>query len=153
MINSTSCLIVVITGPNRSGVVGARSRIEVIVESSRQKIPFTHFLCFPLYKSNLAKKVDEFKVRVLKDCFEVKYLKLNNCFYALHVYHFENYNVLKIHTDNQPLNYTVIRESCNLAIFLSCLFRTVYCVHVLWRTVFHVILILLIFKLSLIQAS
>lgn len=63
---------VVITGPNRSGVVGARSRIEVIVESSRQKIPFTHFLCFPLYKSNLAKKVDEFKVRVLKDCFECR---------------------------------------------------------------------------------
>ena len=153
MINFTSCLIVVITGPNRSGVVGARSRIEVIVESSRQKIPFTHFLCFPLYKSNLAKKVDEFKVRVLKDCFEVKYLKLNNNFYALRVYHFENYNVLKNHRDNQPLNYAVIRESCNLAIFLSCLFRTVYCVHVLWRTVFHVILILLIFKLSLIQAS
>ena len=153
MINFTSCLIVVITGPNRSGVVGARSRIEVIAESSRQKIPFTHFLCFPLYKSNLAKKVDEFKVRVLKDCFEVKYLKLNNNFYALHVYHFENYNVLKNHRDNQPLNYAVIRECCNLAIFLSCLFRTVYCVHVLWRTVFHVILILLIFKLSLIQAS
>ena len=54
--------------------MGARSRIEVIVESSRQKIPFTHFLCFPLYKSNLAKKVDEFKVRVLKDCFEVIYM-------------------------------------------------------------------------------
>jgi len=51
--------------------VGARSRIEVIAESARQKIPFTHFLCFPLYESNLEKKVDEFKVRVLKDCFEV----------------------------------------------------------------------------------
>ena len=61
----------VITGPQRSGVVGARSRIEVITESARQKIPFTHFLCFPLYESNLEKKVDEFKVRVLKDCFEV----------------------------------------------------------------------------------
>lgn len=80
LIHFISCLIVVITGPNRSGVVGARSRIEVIVESSRQKIPFTHFLCFPLYKSNLAKKVDEFKVRVLKDCFEVTYSTLSYCF-------------------------------------------------------------------------
>ena len=51
--------------------MGARSRVEVITESSRQKIPFTHFLCFPLYKTNLEKKIDEFKVRVLKDCFEV----------------------------------------------------------------------------------
>ena len=51
--------------------MGARSRIEVIAESSRQKIPFTQFLCFPLYKSDLAKKMDEFKVKVLKDCFEV----------------------------------------------------------------------------------
>ena len=57
--------------------MGARSRIEVIVESSRQKIPFTHFLCFPLYNSNLSKKIDEFKVRVLKDCFEVTYPTLN----------------------------------------------------------------------------
>ena len=65
------CLFVVITGPNRSGVVGARSRIEVIAESSRQKIPFTHFLCFPLYNSDLERKMDEFKVKVLKDCFEV----------------------------------------------------------------------------------
>lgn len=84
LIHFISCLIVVITGPNRSGVVGARSRIEVIVESSRQKIPFTHFLCFPLYKSNLAKKVDEFKVRVLKDCFEVTYSTLSYCFWTLY---------------------------------------------------------------------
>jgi len=67
--------------------VGARSRIEVIVESSRQKIPFTHFLCFPLYKSNLAKKVDEFKVRVLKDCFEVTCSTLNHCFMLYYEYH------------------------------------------------------------------
>lgn len=51
--------------------MGARSRIEVIAESSRQKIPFTHFLCFPLYYSDLERKMDEFKVKVLKDCFEV----------------------------------------------------------------------------------
>ena len=76
--------------------MGARSRIEVIVESSRQKIPFTHFLCFPLYKSNLEKKVDEFKVRVLKDCFEVTYSTLCYCLYALlPLYHFEKYNILK----------------------------------------------------------
>ncbi|XP_068686940.1 activating signal cointegrator 1 complex subunit 1-like [Montipora foliosa] len=62
----------VITGPQRSGVVGARSRVEVITESSRQKIPFTHFLSFPLYKATLEKKIDEFKVRVLKDCFECR---------------------------------------------------------------------------------
>lgn len=62
----------VITGPQRSGVVGARSRIEVITESSRQKIPFTHFLSFPLNKSGMENKVDEFKVKVLKDCFECR---------------------------------------------------------------------------------
>lgn len=68
---------IVITGPNRSGVVGARSRIEVIAESSRQKIPFTHFLCFPLYNSDLERKMDEFKVKVLKDCFECRGIDAN----------------------------------------------------------------------------
>ena len=71
--NLASCLLSVITGPQRSGVVGARSRIEVITESSKQKIAYTHFLSFPLYKSNLEKKIDEFKVKVLKDCFEVTF--------------------------------------------------------------------------------
>ena len=76
-----------ITGPQRSGVVGARSRVEVITESSRQKIPFTHFLCFPLYKTNLEKKVDEFKVRVLKDCFEVIFSSTPDIS-TVHVVHF-----------------------------------------------------------------
>lgn len=74
------CLFSVITGPQRSGVVGARSRIEVITESSRQKIPFTHFLSFPLYKGGMENKIDEFKVKVLKDCFEVTFLSVNTVF-------------------------------------------------------------------------
>lgn len=74
------CLFSVITGPQRSGVVGARSRIEVITESSRLKIPFTHFLSFPLYKSSMENKIDEFKVKVLKDCFEVTLLSVSMVF-------------------------------------------------------------------------
>ena len=74
------CLFSVITGPQRSGVVGARSRIEVITESSRQKIPFTHFLSFPLNKSGMENKIDEFKVKVLKDCFEVTLLYVSMVF-------------------------------------------------------------------------
>ena len=66
--------------------MGARRCIEVITESARQKIPFTHFLCFPFYESNLEKKVDEFKVKVLKDCGKVG-------FYQTHVsFFFKCYN-------------------------------------------------------------
>ena len=51
-------------------VAEARRRIEAIAESARQN-NHTHFLCFPLYESNLEKKVDDFKKRVLKECSEV----------------------------------------------------------------------------------
>lgn len=60
--------------------MGARSRIEIITESSRQKIPFTHFLSFPLNKSGMENKIDEFKVKVLKDCFEVTFLSVSSVF-------------------------------------------------------------------------
>ena len=72
-----SCFVVlVITGESRSGVLGARSRMQVIAESYRQKIPFTHFLSFPLYKNDLVKKMEEFKTKVLEDCSEVEYLHM-----------------------------------------------------------------------------
>ena len=66
--------------------MGARSRIEVITESARETFDFTHFLCFPLYESNLEKKFEEFKVGVLKDFCEVG-------FYQTHVsFFFKCYN-------------------------------------------------------------
>ena len=63
-------------------VVEARRCIEVIAESARQNDSFTHFLCFPLYDSNLEKEVDKFKERVLKDCSEVGFSP-NSCFIFL----------------------------------------------------------------------
>ena len=61
----------VITGPHKSGVLSASNRIEVIAESSRQKVPPTHFLSFPLYNDKLVERFQVFKQRVLQECGQV----------------------------------------------------------------------------------
>ncbi|KAK3698545.1 hypothetical protein QZH41_014471 [Actinostola sp. cb2023] len=72
---------IVITGPHKAGVLSARSRIVVIAESSRQKIPFTHFLSFPLYFDELAERTADFKNSVLEQLGQNKAATfLSSCF-------------------------------------------------------------------------
>lgn len=66
-----------ITGPHKAGVLSAKSRVVVIAESSRQKIPFTHFVSFPLYFDELAESSAQFKESVLKELGQVKNQSLN----------------------------------------------------------------------------
>ena len=66
----------------KENIEEARRRIEEIAESARQNFPFTHFLCFPLYESDLEGKVKEFKERVLKECSGVGFSP-NSCFIFL----------------------------------------------------------------------
>lgn len=69
-------MIVVITGPSKSGVLSARRQVELIAESSRQKCGFTHFLSFPLYFDELGTKVEEFKESVLQQFSQVKHINI-----------------------------------------------------------------------------
>ncbi|XP_074815067.1 activating signal cointegrator 1 complex subunit 1 isoform X3 [Natator depressus] len=59
---------IVITGQQRSGVISARTRIDVLVESFRKKQPFTHFLSFALNQPAIQEKFLQFKEEVLEKC-------------------------------------------------------------------------------------
>ncbi|NXO69087.1 ASCC1 protein, partial [Phainopepla nitens] len=59
---------IVITGQRRSGVVSARTRIDVLLDSFRKKQPFTHFLSFPLNQPTIQEKFLQFKEEVLEKC-------------------------------------------------------------------------------------
>nr|XP_033798246.1 activating signal cointegrator 1 complex subunit 1 isoform X2 [Geotrypetes seraphini] len=59
---------IVITGQQHSGVISARTRIEVLVETFRKKQPFTHFLSFPLNQPEIQEHFLQFKEDVLEQC-------------------------------------------------------------------------------------
>ena len=58
----------VITGSNRKGVVSAKTRIEILIDTSRQRMPFTHFLSIPIVSENIKSTFEEFKTDVLQNC-------------------------------------------------------------------------------------
>ncbi|XP_039628624.1 activating signal cointegrator 1 complex subunit 1 [Polypterus senegalus] len=59
---------IVITGQQRSSVISACTRIELLVESFRKKQPFTHFLSFALNEPHIQKQFLKFKEEVLSKC-------------------------------------------------------------------------------------
>ncbi|XP_069836639.1 activating signal cointegrator 1 complex subunit 1 [Dendropsophus ebraccatus] len=59
---------IVITGHNRNGVISARTRIELLAETSRKKQPFTHFLSFALNQPEIQDRFSQFKEEVLSKC-------------------------------------------------------------------------------------
>lgn len=59
---------IVITGQQRSGVISARTRIDVLLDSFRKKQPFTHFLSFALNQPAVQEKFLQFKEEVLEKC-------------------------------------------------------------------------------------
>lgn len=63
--------LTVITGARKKDVLSCRHKIELIMESSRQKIPPTHFLSFPLYNEEIIRRLDEFKSTALETCSQV----------------------------------------------------------------------------------
>lgn len=65
------CFLAVITGQQRSGVVSAHTRIEVLLDSFRKKQPFTHFLSFALNQPALQERFLHFKEEVLEKCSKV----------------------------------------------------------------------------------
>ncbi|XP_013401285.1 activating signal cointegrator 1 complex subunit 1 [Lingula anatina] len=59
---------IVIHGQDRKGVVSARTRIEVMVDSARQRLPFTHFLSLPVNGQKIKDAFLDFKADVLREC-------------------------------------------------------------------------------------
>lgn len=59
---------VVILGPTAQSVQAARRRINMIVVSSRMKQRYTHFISIPMNHTDVQKRFEEFKERVLREC-------------------------------------------------------------------------------------
>ncbi|NXV65617.1 ASCC1 protein, partial [Molothrus ater] len=59
---------IVITGQQRSGVISARTRLEVLLDSFRRRQPFTHFLSLPLNQPAIQQNFLHFKEEVLHKC-------------------------------------------------------------------------------------
>lgn len=59
---------IVITGPQKSAVASALTRVEVLIESFRRKQPFSHFLSFALNHPQVQEGFQHFKEEVLEHC-------------------------------------------------------------------------------------
>ncbi|XP_058399217.1 activating signal cointegrator 1 complex subunit 1 isoform X4 [Diceros bicornis minor] len=59
---------IVITGQHRSGVISARTRIDVLLLTFRRKQPFTHFLAFFLNEVEVQERFLKFQEEVLEKC-------------------------------------------------------------------------------------
>uniref|UniRef100_G1P4W3 Activating signal cointegrator 1 complex subunit 1 n=1 Tax=Myotis lucifugus TaxID=59463 RepID=G1P4W3_MYOLU len=59
---------IVITGQHRSGVISARTRIDVLLLTFRRKQPFTHFLSFFLNEAEVQERFLKFQEEVLEKC-------------------------------------------------------------------------------------
>ncbi|XP_033228166.1 activating signal cointegrator 1 complex subunit 1-like [Belonocnema kinseyi] len=56
---------IIIIGADRRKILSARNRIDLLVETSRKKMPFTHFLSIPMNKDNIIRGFNQFKSEVL----------------------------------------------------------------------------------------
>ena len=61
-------MLTVITGQHRSGVISARTRIDVLLLTFRRKQPFTHFLSFFLNEAEVQERFLKFQEEVLEKC-------------------------------------------------------------------------------------
>lgn len=59
-------LLTVISARDRKAIISARHRINLLVETSRKKIRYTHFLSIPLNKKEIIERFNYFKDDVLK---------------------------------------------------------------------------------------
>ncbi|XP_061611573.1 activating signal cointegrator 1 complex subunit 1 [Phyllopteryx taeniolatus] len=59
---------IVVTGPHKTAVSSAITRIEVLIDNFRKKQPFTHFLSLPLNDPKIQEGFLKFKDGVLEQC-------------------------------------------------------------------------------------
>uniref|UniRef100_A0A0B7A270 K Homology domain-containing protein n=1 Tax=Arion vulgaris TaxID=1028688 RepID=A0A0B7A270_9EUPU len=60
--------VIVIDGHEKKGLISAKTRIDVIIDSARQREQFTHFLSIPVTSDEIILNFDDFKTKVLSKC-------------------------------------------------------------------------------------
>ncbi|CAG5136613.1 unnamed protein product [Candidula unifasciata] len=58
--------VIVIEGHDKKGIISAKTRIDVIIDSARQRQQFTHFLSIPINSDEVVMGFEDFKLKVLK---------------------------------------------------------------------------------------
>ncbi|KAL8595369.1 hypothetical protein ACOMHN_024068 [Nucella lapillus] len=58
---------IVVQGRDKKGVVSAKTRVDMLVDSARQRQPFTHFLSVPVQSEDILDKFDDFKFTIMED--------------------------------------------------------------------------------------
>ncbi|XP_077987756.1 activating signal cointegrator 1 complex subunit 1-like [Glandiceps talaboti] len=59
---------IVITGHDKKGITSAMTRIDVLVDSARQRQQFTHFVSIPITSKDVTNGFEDFKLDVLREC-------------------------------------------------------------------------------------
>merc|ERR1719408_595251 len=52
---------------DKGSIYSARAQIELLLEEQEEKLPFTHFLCFPLDTPEFHREIDELKQEVKEE--------------------------------------------------------------------------------------
>ena len=75
MFECNFCSLPVIQGHEKKGVISAKTRIDVLVDSARQRQAFTHFLSIPVQSEEILEKFEDFKFLVIEDDTRVSVLE------------------------------------------------------------------------------
>ncbi|XP_032453042.1 activating signal cointegrator 1 complex subunit 1-like [Nasonia vitripennis] len=59
---------IVITGVSRRDIMAARRRIDILIETSRSKLEFTHFVSIPGNSDEIKENFKKFKDEILRNC-------------------------------------------------------------------------------------
>ncbi|XP_005100147.1 activating signal cointegrator 1 complex subunit 1 [Aplysia californica] len=59
---------IVILGHDKKGIVSAKTRLDVIIDSARQRQQFTHFLSIPVTCEQVVTGFEDFRFEVLRQC-------------------------------------------------------------------------------------
>ena len=68
-----------ITASTAQAVLSAKTRIEILIDSVRPTLPWTHFISIPLNTSNFVKQFELFKNQVTEFASEIKVSCLRVC--------------------------------------------------------------------------
>jgi len=59
---------ITIQGHDKKGIISAKTRLDVIVDSARQRAQFTHFLSIPVNTEEIVSSFEDFRFEVLNKC-------------------------------------------------------------------------------------
>ena len=66
--NAPENALVIIKGESKQNINSCKTRLELIVSTSRQKLQFSHFIAFPVNFEGFQKSLADFKAKVLEKC-------------------------------------------------------------------------------------